>query len=206
MPASNPTCVYCGRRATCKDHIRPRSRGGTDEDSNLTPSCDECNSAKGAKLLTEWIPGRVLRAVAVEPKVYAELLRIRADDERQLAARHLARADAAALAREQALGEILSTRRAVGLTQAVFLGIVPIGLAAVRKARQRDPEFPEPIATGLGGELLYHVDELRAWAANRPSVLAQTTRLPGNTPVTVPAIGAARRPVEPLPPEPPRAG
>jgi len=32
-----------------KDHIRPRSRGGSNHLSNLQPMCFECNKIKGAK-------------------------------------------------------------------------------------------------------------------------------------------------------------
>lgn len=60
----------------------------------------------------------------------------------------------------------------VGLAAAIDAGLMPgLTLAAVRKARQRDPEFPVPIGQGSGGELLYAPDELRRWAANRPRAL-----------------------------------
>jgi hypothetical protein len=163
------TCAYCGRRATCRDHIRPKSRGGSDQDSNLAASCTECNSSKGDRLITEWIPARVLRAVAVEPKVYAELLRIRGEVEQQLSARHLAAAEATFESRAAILTDLERTRRPVGLREAVKLGIVPSSLEAVRKAQQRDPEFPRPIMPGkIGIESLYDADELRVWAAWRP--------------------------------------
>jgi hypothetical protein len=51
-------CVYCGYDAgasldawrhgsMCIDHFIPRSRGGTDDDSNLFAACGACNSGKG---------------------------------------------------------------------------------------------------------------------------------------------------------------
>ena len=56
----------------------------------------------------------------------------------------------------------------VGLAAAVRRGLVPLSLDAIRKARQRDPEFPAPRGQGSGGELLYDPDEIAAWCRNRP--------------------------------------
>lgn len=51
----NFTCQYCGRTPPEVkfhiDHIFPRSKGGTDEESNLTLACDDCNIGKGNKVL-----------------------------------------------------------------------------------------------------------------------------------------------------------
>ena len=49
-------CAYCGKTG-CPfelDHIRPRSRGGSDRVSNLALSCHECNTAKGNQTAAEW--------------------------------------------------------------------------------------------------------------------------------------------------------
>jgi hypothetical protein len=56
----------------------------------------------------------------------------------------------------------------IGLGRAVELGVVSIKLDSLRAARGRDPEFPESIATGLRGELLYSAAELARWERNRP--------------------------------------
>ena len=40
------------------DHVVPRSRGGTDEMSNLVLACSPCNSSKGAKNVDEWLEAR----------------------------------------------------------------------------------------------------------------------------------------------------
>ena len=44
------TCQYCGREAPEVilevDHIKPVSKGGTDDSSNLTTSCRDCNRGK----------------------------------------------------------------------------------------------------------------------------------------------------------------
>ncbi len=42
-------CHYCGGRAQGADHVTPKSRGGTDEPSNLVPACTSCNSSKGGR-------------------------------------------------------------------------------------------------------------------------------------------------------------
>ena len=47
-------CAYCRcERATTLDHIKPRSKGGSDLRSNLVPACVECNHSKGSQ---SWLP------------------------------------------------------------------------------------------------------------------------------------------------------
>ena len=48
-------CVYCGatERLTL-DHKFPKSRGGSNLDSNLATACHSCNSTKGARTPEEW--------------------------------------------------------------------------------------------------------------------------------------------------------
>lgn len=52
LKRDNFQCQYCGRspkKDGCKlhiDHINPRSKGGTNEPSNLITSCQECNLGK----------------------------------------------------------------------------------------------------------------------------------------------------------------
>jgi 5-methylcytosine-specific restriction endonuclease McrA len=44
----NHTCVYCGSTKNLTlDHVIPRSRGGTNEWTNLVTSCFNCNLKKG---------------------------------------------------------------------------------------------------------------------------------------------------------------
>jgi hypothetical protein len=55
----NYTCKYCGVRGgrlEC-DHIHPVSKGGSNEDFNLTTACFRCNRSKRDKTLTEWKTG-----------------------------------------------------------------------------------------------------------------------------------------------------
>jgi 5-methylcytosine-specific restriction endonuclease McrA len=56
------TCVYCSGVATETDHDVPRSRGGSDDASNLVPSCMHCNAQKGRMTGDEFRAARKLRA------------------------------------------------------------------------------------------------------------------------------------------------
>ncbi len=49
-------CVYCGKKDVPfeVDHVRPKSRGGSDCVSNLVLACHACNQAKGNQTATEW--------------------------------------------------------------------------------------------------------------------------------------------------------
>jgi hypothetical protein len=49
------TCVYCGGEALQTDHIIPKSRGGTNDRDNKTPSCIGCNATKGTETPNEWL-------------------------------------------------------------------------------------------------------------------------------------------------------
>lgn len=52
----NYTCRYCGDRGVLLecDHITPLSRGGNNDDENLTAACSACNRSKSAKMIHEW--------------------------------------------------------------------------------------------------------------------------------------------------------
>ena len=42
-------CVYCGSSKNLTvDHVRPKSKGGTDTADNLVTACRPCNQAKGS--------------------------------------------------------------------------------------------------------------------------------------------------------------
>lgn len=48
-------CVYCGTwEAGHVDHVVPKSRGGTDDPTNLVSACQPCNYAKHDRMLDEW--------------------------------------------------------------------------------------------------------------------------------------------------------
>ena len=48
-------CAYCRcNRATTVDHLKPKSRGGSNLRSNLIPACRECNHSKGSQSWLVW--------------------------------------------------------------------------------------------------------------------------------------------------------
>lgn len=50
-------CCYCGKKLTISkmtfEHVYPESKGGLSDWANLRACCNECNSEKGDKLLSE---------------------------------------------------------------------------------------------------------------------------------------------------------
>ena len=47
-------CVYCGSgHQLTLDHVRPKSKGGTDSWENLVTACASCNNSKADHLLSE---------------------------------------------------------------------------------------------------------------------------------------------------------
>lgn len=52
----NRTCAYCGAKDVPLEieHVRPKSRDGSNRVSNLTLACRECNEEKDNLFLTEW--------------------------------------------------------------------------------------------------------------------------------------------------------
>lgn len=48
-------CVYCGATDDLTlDHVRPLTRGGSNEMTNLATACRGCNSSKSDRTPTEW--------------------------------------------------------------------------------------------------------------------------------------------------------
>jgi hypothetical protein len=74
-------CVYCEETLTPEtvtiDHILPVSKGGTNDLSNLQPTCEPCNRAKGNN--EGWTPAQVLaeREQILIRKYEGENLRLR---------------------------------------------------------------------------------------------------------------------------------
>lgn len=50
-------CHYCGttRGPFHRDHVFPRSHGGSDDPENIVIACQSCNSAKGDRTPEEWL-------------------------------------------------------------------------------------------------------------------------------------------------------
>lgn len=60
------TCTYCGKdlhdvpdTAITLDHVKPRSKGGTNDPRNLVTTCRSCNSARQDTPLSQYAPERV---------------------------------------------------------------------------------------------------------------------------------------------------
>lgn len=90
------TCQYCGSRPPDVvlelDHILPVSAGGTDEECNLTTSCQDCNRGKSNK---------ILGCHSQAPDM--DLQYLKAEQERAEISRYLA----ASKAREQAVLQVI---------------------------------------------------------------------------------------------------
>lgn len=49
-------CAYCGStHDLSRDHVVPKSRGGSLDPSNIVIACRNCNSAKGNRTPEEWL-------------------------------------------------------------------------------------------------------------------------------------------------------
>ena len=52
-------CVYCGMVAAVEqlsvDHLQPRVKGGDNSGGNVVTACIRCNTAKGARSLTQYL-------------------------------------------------------------------------------------------------------------------------------------------------------
>lgn len=79
----NRTCVYCGKQNVPLqiEHIHPRSRGGSDNISNLTIACESCNQKKGNRTLEEFLvnkPEVAKRIKAQVRKSFADAAQVQA--------------------------------------------------------------------------------------------------------------------------------
>ncbi len=57
VAAIGKPCAYCGEpmATPTRDHIRPRSKGGTLAPGNKALACDRCNTDKGSRSLASWL-------------------------------------------------------------------------------------------------------------------------------------------------------
>ena len=60
MDRGEHRCAYCGAEGVPLqiEHVRPRSRGGSNRVSNLVPACEPCNTAKNAHPVETFLQGR----------------------------------------------------------------------------------------------------------------------------------------------------
>lgn len=170
-------CVYCSERATSIDHIRPRSRGGKDTEDNRVPCCQLCNSSKGNKLLTEWTDyKKVLNGIQSDHKIYNELLNISRQQD-VVSQLHIS----AAILRIHpkifgsymesvfnVLPELTTSTGEMSLYKITEENIIPMNYGALRKAKQRDPNFPIGRYSKINRCHIYNIDDIRTWYVNRP--------------------------------------
>src|SRR5690606_37760243 len=119
------------------DHRLPRSRGGTDQRSNLVPACLACNHAKGAQTVAEF--RERVRRTKPEWQAMVALSRVLASDRSlaQPSAYRLLWACAARAGRFAFPGEALEACSGAGRPAALGAGeaaeasdVVPVGVSA----------------------------------------------------------------------------
>ncbi|MGV9284848.1 RNA-guided endonuclease IscB [Streptomyces sp. NPDC003730] len=68
-------CAYCGVAGVRLnvEHVRPRSRGGSDRISNLVLACVPCNQAKGSRTVEDFLAHRPERLATVLQQVLSPL-------------------------------------------------------------------------------------------------------------------------------------
>lgn len=71
----NRSCAYCGATGVPLniDHLRPRSRGGSNRISNLVPACVPCNQAKGNTSVEVFLTGQPDRLAKILQQVRTPL-------------------------------------------------------------------------------------------------------------------------------------
>jgi len=79
--ADNPLCNWgCGRMATEADHVVPYVLGGSNDISNLVPSCKPCNASRGATLGNQLRKGRHEAIAAAQEQPQRVVKRKRTND------------------------------------------------------------------------------------------------------------------------------
>lgn len=81
----NFTCQYCGKSAPDVrlevDHIKPVSKGGTDDLSNLVTACEACNKGKSNKEIKPQKPRVLRRTLIAKEQKYCKYKYIKVDEE-----------------------------------------------------------------------------------------------------------------------------
>ena len=73
------SCAYCGAPATGPDHVIPKSKGGTDDPSNIVPCCPKCNQHKAHRTVAEFIADPFVDWIDLNLIVSNEILRRHVD-------------------------------------------------------------------------------------------------------------------------------
>lgn len=83
MAAIGKPCTYCDlpMAAPTRDHIHPRSRGGTLGGHNKALACPRCNTDKGSRSLASWLY-RLRRAGDWRAEIVARLVEKRSEARR----------------------------------------------------------------------------------------------------------------------------
>lgn len=161
-------CYYCGadlRRPGVQatlDHRLPRSRGGTDQRSNLVPACLACNHAKGAQTVAEF--RERVRRTKPEWQAMVALSRVLASDRSlaQPSAYRLLWACAARAGRFAFPGEALEACSGAGRPAA-------LGAGEAAKASDVVPMGVSAHARGNAGHSVGHREEQQAGSRRRPA-------------------------------------
>ena len=75
-------CAYCRcERATTLDHIKPRSKGGSNLRSNLVPACVKCNHSKGSQSWLTWYEQQPFYNQVVQELIQEWITNLYTDDE-----------------------------------------------------------------------------------------------------------------------------
>ena len=144
-------CAYCDAMDVPLEveHIRPRSRGGSSRESNLTLACVPCNTAKGTQDISVFL--------AHDPERLAHML-----SQAQASLRDVAVVNATRWALYERLG-------ALGLPIEVGSG----GRTKYNRSRQEMPKTHWTDAACVGAST---PEELRNWQTIRPLLMTATGR------------------------------
>lgn len=52
-----------GARLMTMDHVKPKSKGGSNQVNNLRPACEYCNTRKGSLPLKKWMNGKTRKLI-----------------------------------------------------------------------------------------------------------------------------------------------
>lgn len=80
--AQNWKCCYCGcymienhghKNSVTVEHVIAKSKGGSNDPSNLAASCARCNEARGNKTIEEFMSGACVQQSSAETRLLARI-------------------------------------------------------------------------------------------------------------------------------------